>query len=53
MKNHNNNIELLKNTYRDNKSKIVFFAGAGASIPLGLMHWKDLLIEMDKKIRNK
>lgn len=53
MKNHNNNIELLKNTYRDNKNKIVFFAGAGASIPLGLMCWKDLLIEMDEKFKTE
>lgn len=53
MKNHNNNIELLKNTYRDNGDRIVFFAGAGASIPLGLMRWKDLLIEMDEKFETK
>jgi hypothetical protein len=53
MKNLNNNVELLKNTYRDNKDRIVFFAGAGASIPLGLMKWKDLLIEMNEKFKTE
>ena len=53
MKNLNNNVELLKNAYRDNKDRIVFFAGAGASIPLGLMTWKELLIEMNKKFKTK
>ena len=51
MKNFNNNVELLKNTYRENKDRIVFFAGAGASISLGLMSWKDLLIEMDEEFK--
>ena len=51
MKNFNNNVELLKNTYRENKDRIVFFAGAGASISLGLKSWKDLLIEMDEEFK--
>ena len=53
MNNFNNNVELLKNTYRENKDRIVFFAGAGASIPLGLMNWKELLIEMNEKFKTK
>jgi len=53
MKNHNDNIELLKNIYKDNRDRIVFFAGAGASISLGLMSWKDLLKEMNKKLKTK
>lgn len=53
MNNYNNNVELLKNTYRENKDSIVFFAGAGASIPLGLMSWKELLIEMNVKFKTK
>jgi len=53
MKNLKNNVDLLKNTYRDKKDRIVFFAGAGASIPLGLISWKELLIEMDEKFKTK
>ena len=53
MKNHNDNIELLRDTYRSNKNRIVFFAGAGASISLGLMSWKELLIEMNEKFKTK
>jgi len=53
MNNFNNNVELLKNTYKENKDRIVFFAGAGASIPLGLMSWKKLLIEMNKEFKTK
>ncbi|GAH83102.1 unnamed protein product [marine sediment metagenome] len=29
MKNHNDNIKLLKNIYKGNRDRIVFFAGAG------------------------
>lgn len=53
MKNLKNNVDLLKNTYKDKRDRIVFFAGAGASIPLGLMSWKELLIEMDENFKTK
>jgi len=53
MKNFKNNVELLKNTYRENKDRIVFFAGAGASIPLGFKSWKKLLKEMNEKFKTE
>ena len=53
MENLKNNIDLLKNTYRDKNGCIVFFAGAGASIALGFKGWEDLLVEMGQKFKTK
>lgn len=42
------NIQLLKNIIQSG-NKVAIFAGAGASVPLGIKTWKDLLSELAKR----
>lgn len=48
-KKNNETIQLLKETIQMNPKKIAVLVGAGASTPLGIKNWKDLLIEFGKK----
>lgn len=48
-KKNDKTIQLLKKTIQINPKKIAVLVGAGASTPLGIKNWKDLLNEFGKK----
>lgn len=47
------NIDLLKKIINKKREKIVLFAGAGISIPLGIKDWGSLLEDMNKKLNTQ